>query len=288
MKKFLTLLFVSAVAITMIAISSCKKDDLQPNWWTELFHDTKEIMKSVDQTRLNNEVSIGNYRNTIGEVYWDDELITLNGPGSYSLLAAHATRMQVESYKSVLIPDTTGLCQEGELASIIKSYLEKRRDYPREKAFKKLFLKIPKSLYEQYPHFWERFLSELHKYLTEVIGGPDEWTTGERNREREMELYYLPIVSDPDDPWGYNCPASMHWHDYYLGIAQGPEKMAIANQETIQLQIEKSGNERYQRFLENVKMTEDISVFGAAEDFQTKYIDGYYVLGVPVIPLKEE
>jgi len=70
-----------------------------------------------------------------------------------------------------------------------------------------------------------------------------------------------------------------------MGIAQGPEKMAIANQEAIQLEIELSGNQRYQRFLEHTTIA-DPSVFGSAEDFQTKYIDGYYVLGIPVIPLK--
>lgn len=224
-------------------------------------------------------------------VLWDHDTIQIYGPGGYTPTAEKAWRVWNETYENELMPDTLNPPTKGELATIIKSYLDLRRKYNNQKAFDKLWLCIPKVLYKQDSRFWEWFLSKVSSYLTVTLGGPDAWTDGTRQLWQEMEIYHLPTTADPKDPWGCECSAQTRITCWYLNYAQGPDKKKLMDPSDFEqrMEIVRQNNAQalYERFL-NVH-DPDFQI-GSVDDYKTQevVIDGnsYYAVGIPNVPTK--
>jgi len=297
MKKLIVLFAV----VLLIAVGGCKKDEIQPSWWQKLWHKETVIMKDLND-KHNNIIlpKIDQIRTTLDEyVMWDEDTIQVHGPGGYTPTSEKAFKVWLETYQMKLMPDTTVPCKTGELATIIKKYLDLRRKYDREKAFDKMWLCIPKEQYEWDSRFWEWFLSKTCDYLTVTLGGPDAWTDGTRQLWQEMEIYHLPTTGDPHDPWGCECSGAIRMTCAYLSYAEGPDKkmtsaaMQIVRPVNFEAQMEKmrytNAKKLHDRFLD-VK-DPDFKI-GSVDDYATKLVtdpetgEQFYVVGIPNVPIR--
>jgi len=279
-------------ACLLVVLGSCKKEEkLQPSWWDKLWHKEMVIMDALN-SKHNDAIipKIDQIRTTLQQyVMWDTDTIQVYGPGGYKATSQKAWRVWLSTYQKVLMPDTLVPSQRGEWANIIKTYLDLRRDYDKDKAFKKLWLCIPKDLYEQDERFWEWFLSSTSEYLTVVLGGPDAWTDGTRQHWQEMAIYHLPTTPDPKDPWGCDCSAEIRIIDWYLQYAEGPDKKAnqLPDYERVMTVFKRTQAEKRFQAFKNIK-DENFNI--TVEDLATKLttIAGseYYVLQLPAIPTR--
>ncbi|EKD24658.1 MAG: hypothetical protein ACD_80C00174G0008 [uncultured bacterium (gcode 4)] len=283
-------IFIAIVLI--ISIDGCKKDTLQPNWWNKLWHKEMYVMGDLNDKHKNSILpKIDEIRTTLQQyVLWDSDTIQIYGPGGYRKTAEKAWKVWNKNYQTTLMPDTLNPSTTGEFAKIIKSYLDLRRDYDREKAFKKMWLCIPKELYKQDERFWEWWLSSVSTYCTVVLGGPEAWTYGTRQRDEEMKIYHLPTTPDPDDPWGCECSAETRITEWYEGCAEGPKKKMIAlpdfeqKMQGVRAQHAKSLRDRY------LNVADPNFQIGPIEDYEVKSIvvegEMYYGIGIPNIPTR--
>jgi len=300
-------------ACLLVVLTSCKKEEkLQPSWWDKLWHKEMVIMDGLNSKHKDVILpKIKLIRTTLQQyVMWDSDTIQVYGPGGYKATSEKAWRVWNETFQKLFMPDTLVPSQRGEWATIIKAYLDLRRDYNKDKAFKKLWLCIPKDLYDQDERFWEWFLSSVSDYLTTVLGGPDAWTDGTRQHWIEMQIYHLPTTPDPKDPWGYNCSAQTRITDWYLQYTVGPQDKSILwdqiDQKTKIQMTNKIIREKYENYdqkmmvfkrsqaekrFELFKNVKDEQFNIAVEDLETKLttIAGgeYYVLQLPAVPTRQ-
>jgi len=282
------------VVFFLLASSGCKKDgQLQPSWWDKLWHDETVIMKDLNWTHTDIILpKIDQIRTSLDPyVMWGNDTIQIYGPGGYEATANKAWQVWLSTYQQKLMPDIVNPPTTGELAKIIHDYLELRRDNGNNESFKKLWLCIPKELYEQDERFWEFFLSTLSTYLTVNLGGPNAWTNGTRDINEEKKLYYLPTVNDAEDPWGYNLPAQTRITLWYVGYAEGDnDKIAQTNyQEKLEIMRNKNAEVLYERYLNIPNLKFDI---GSVENYKTKLMKNekdqeYYVLGLPAVEMHQ-
>lgn len=208
-----------------------------------------------------------------------------------------------------LVPQTTG-----QLATIIQTYLDLRREYDKDKSFVKMRLSIPKELYEQDERMWEWWLSSIQNYLTVTLGGPSAWTDGTRQLWQEKEIYRLPTMSDPNDPWNCECSAEIRITDWYKGYAEGPQDKSISVQEWNKLdqitRVNKTNDLIKQRYPDYDKIMKSVTKnngqkryenlmtvqeegfpLGAPEDYETKFgtVNGMevYYMEIPAVPTKK-
>jgi|GEM_PF-2214618 len=311
MKK---LFFMLIGIIFLVAINGCSKDDtLQQSWWDRLWFEEQYVM--VDLNSKHNDVilpKIDQIRTTLQEfVMWDDALIQVHGPGGYTPTANKAWDVWLTTYHQKFMPDTTVPPKTGELAVIIKKYLDLRRDYDKDKSFIKMRLAIPKELYEQDERFWEWWLSKIQSYLTVTLGGPQDWTDGTRQLWQEMEIYNLPITPDPEDPWHCDCSAAIRITCWYKAYAEGPKdksvqwdkldvttKVQITN-EMIRAQYKDHDNvmklvrkEQGQKRYENLTTVQEPGFpIGNPADYETKQgnvkgVEVYYI-EIPNVPTRK-
>ncbi|HRX63504.1 MAG TPA: hypothetical protein P5060_00140 [Candidatus Absconditabacterales bacterium] len=225
MKKIKIIILVLFFSVTASLLSSCKKDEtLQPSWqWllkeTVIFENTAEefalILDHIDAARTTTDTYV-----------WCGDTITLNGPAGYEPLSEKSAVEIIWSYRNEIMADTTQFLQDGVLSKVIQKYLEIRRHNSAEDAYYKMRLAIPADLYELYPRFWERVLTEIMSYLTTQIGGNSDWYGGTRDIGMEKNIYKLPWAPDIDyqDPWGCNCAAYYYFKDFFKDRSEGDNK----------------------------------------------------------------
>jgi len=311
MKKLIAFFAV----VLVVVISGCSKDEdkLQQTWWDRLWFEEYYVM--VDLNSKHKDVilpKIDFIRTTLQEsVTWDDVVIQVHGPGGYTPTAEKAFDVWLETYHQKLMPDTLVPPKTGELATIIKKYLDLRREYDKDKAFKKMRLCIPAELYEQDERMWEWWLSKVQAYLTVTLGGPTDWTDGTRQLRQEMEIYYLPTTADPEDPWHCECSAEIRITSWYKAYAEGPTDKSMStedwkkldpitriyrtheivkeqyqNHDKVMESVRKDqGQKRYENFL---TVEEEGFPIGKPADYETKKgnvggVDVYYI-EIPNVP----
>jgi len=309
-------LFFCFTIVLLVVMSGCKKDELQLSDWDRLWVEEQYVMVDLNNKHKNVILpKIDQIRTTIQEfVTWDDELIQVHGPGGYTPTADKAWRVWLETYQQKLMPDTTVPPKTGELANIIKKYLDLRREYDKDKSFKKMYLCVPKELYEQDERFWEWWLSKIQYYLTVTLGGPIDWTEGTRQLNQEMEIYHLPTTPDPEDPWHCDCSAGIRITEWYKAYAEGPKNKSMtteqwqkldpmtrsnktnemmraqyADYDMVMKSVRKEeGQKRYENFL---SCPEEGFLIGNSSDYETKQgvIDGLdvYYIEIPNVPTKK-
>lgn len=225
--------FILAMFLLVI-MSGCKKEEtLQPSGWDRFWH--KETYVMTDLNAKHKDVilpKIDQIRTTLQEfVTWDTTIIQVHGPGGYTPTAFKSFDVWYAAYCREFMPDTTVPCKKGEIAEIIKAYLDYRRNNGRTDSFEKMWLCIPKEIYEQDPRIWEWWLTRIQDYLTVVLGGPDAWTDGTRQLWIEMEIYYLPLTPDQEDPWHSECSAKTRIICWYQKYAEGPDDKSLNYQQ---------------------------------------------------------
>ncbi len=270
-------LFLGVLLIFLLIAPGCEKEEtLQPTWqWllkekfvlTETERTNKKILEHIDRGRT----SIDTY-------VWGEDTLTLNGPAGYNPLTTKAVVEFQKAYENEVMPDTTQLSNDGMMADIIKDFLELRRDHSASQSYKKMRLAIPKDLYEIYPRFFERFLTEVMDYLTNQVGGNSEWYAGTRSIEHEKEIRKLISKDDFDfqDPWECNCSALIYIRSFYDNYAEGDVKS---------IQISK---EDYILFVQEISVHDRVFLQekygGELGEWQTKYDNEkeVYYVGVPL------
>jgi len=288
MKK---LFFMLIGIIFLVAINGCSKDELQPNGWQRFWHKETIVMADLNDKHMNLILpKIDAIRTTLNQyVMWDADTIQVYGPGGYTPTAKKSWKVWQGTYERILMGDTINPSTKGVLPSIIKQYLDLRRDNERNDAFDKMWLCIPKELYEQDERFWEWWLETVSNYLTVNLGGPDAWTDGTRSMQEEMKIYHLPTTPDPEDPWHCECSAEIRITDWYLKYAEGPDKKVLLPNDfasTMNNVRNKHAQSRYEMY-KNIE-TPGFEI-GTVEDYTTKpvVIEGktYYVLAFPAIQM---
>lgn len=308
-------LFLFLTIVLLASIMGCKKDELQPSGWDKFWHKESIIMGDLNDIH-NNKIlpKIDDIRTTLQQyVMWDTTLIQVHGPGGYTPTAEKGFQVWLTGYHRILMPDTANP-EKGEFAvKIIQPYLDNRRDYAREKAFEKMWLCIPKDLYEQDGRFWEWFLSKVHEYLTVTLGGPDAWTDGTRQFWQEMEIYNLPTTPDPGDPWHCDCSAKIRITEWYKAYAEGPEDKSMTTQQWQKLDVQTRIRMTNQMVIAKIpdyeikmakfrKTQADLryetitnapvekELIGVPSDYETKLVTvngaEYYILQIPNIPTR--
>lgn len=227
MKKLIQTMIFAFIFIILANIS-CKKNQLQPtSLWLK---NEYVIFKNLSVVHQNNLNKIKEGRTTVGEFWWGNDLITVHGPAAYETLATHATADFNVEFENSILKDTTNLDTKGMMASMIDSYLDKCQKYDADKSFDKMYITIPKPLYEVYVRGWERILSDLHWYLTGPIAGNYEYNRGTRLLWFEKELRGM--LREPDenfeDDWKQNLSFNVYLHYYYLISADGSSNKSIA------------------------------------------------------------
>ncbi len=273
----------------IVFVTGCEKK-LQQSWWDKLWFSESYIMEDLNNKHKNTILpKIDDIRTTIKDyVVWDKDTIAIHGPGGYHPTADKAVQVWLDAYQKELMSDTTKLTDKGELANIIKKYLELRRKHDAERSFVKMRLAIPKEIYDQDEHFWEWFLRSICDYLTDQLGG--HWNDGVRDLEKEKIIYKLPTADDPNDPWGCNCSAVTRLNSWYFDYAEGPSKMMKPEnyKQVIDDMRQKNAQSLYEKF---TKIPDPNFPIGNVEDYKTKkiFINGseYYVLDLPVVQMHE-
>ncbi|HKL43666.1 MAG TPA: hypothetical protein VJ892_00105, partial [Candidatus Absconditabacterales bacterium] len=213
------------LVLLIILVPSCKKEEvLQPTWQWLLKE--KVVLTETERSHKQNLDHIDHARTCVDIYVWGEDTLTLNGPAGYYPLTAKAVAEFQKAYENEVMPDTTQLSNDGMMADVIKDFLELRRDHSASQSFKKMRIAIPKDLYEVYPRFFERFLTEMMSYLTGQIGGNSEWYGGTRDLEREKDIRKLITQDDFDflDPWECNCSAMIYLESFYKKYAEGDVK----------------------------------------------------------------
>lgn len=285
------LLFLTMVLLVVMV--GCKKDEkpLQPTATQQLLHEETIILEATAQKVEQVILPKMDYIRTTLQKYvmWENDTIIVHGPGGYTPTAKKGNEVHWNAYQMEFMPDTVELSTKGDFAQIIGKFLELRRQYEQHRALKKLWICIPKILYDMDPEYYEWFLTEISAYMTRDLGGAWEWSEGVRNLEREKQILYLEKTPDPNDPWGMEHSAYFRRHYWYLQYAQGPEKTAIIMQNAeklVLLKAEHAGN-RYMQFASSP----DKENVGNVEDYETKSgvtMGGQevYYLEIPNIPTK--
>lgn len=277
-----------AIVLVLVVVIGCKKDKIQLSWFQRLFVKEYYVMVDLNNTHKNTILpKIDEIRTTLREwVIWGEDTIQVHGPGGYTPTANKAWKVWLETYQRKFMPDTLVPPKIGELASIIKMYLDLRRKHDRDKSFTKMHLCIPKDLYEQDERFWEWWLTKIQTYLTVTLGGPDAWTDGTRQLWQEMEIYHLPTTSDPEDPWHNNCSAQIRITEWYKSYAEGPDKKMISISH-MSLVRKNEGQVRHKNLL---SCPEEGFPIGNPTDYETKFgaigsVDVYYI-EIPCVPTR--
>ena len=258
---------------------SCKKRE-QPRFRFWPFK-VMFIMGNSEKAYFHILDHIDKARTTINVYDWDGDTIVLNGPAGYTPLKIKSSEEWKMAVNNDLMPDTTQLGQLGEIIRGLKEFLDERRDHSASKAWDRIRLAIPRKLYKSYPHFFERLLTAFKDYYTGPVGGSSDFNSGLRDLQSEIDICNLISAPDPDDGWGYNCSALLHYESIFLSYAEGDTKMMDVSLSIDEVQTAEA-NVRYKAAVAKYGYA-----IGTVEDYKTRYSeegeeagseDGYYYL----------
>lgn len=279
MKTLKRMLHVSVITIILVILGTgCQKENGLMTWWGKIWYQEYTILGQLNAAQ-NTQIlpKIDWARKSLDSyMVWDSDTIALHGPAGYHPLADKATYVLVAKYQEVVLPDTNLGATSGELPRMEQKFLELRRDNSANQAWQKLRLYIPKDLYNWDPRAWEFMLDKIYAYFTGPLGGSVQWFNGERDHQLEMEIRNILTLNDPEDPWGYNLPATTRIRDKYLRYAEGDNKSPInTNPEMVRVT---SAQKRYEHLksLPGLEVTQD--------DFTTKDAGNYVYVDIPVPP----
>lgn len=281
MKNLKKMLYASVVTIVLVMFvgTGCQKESGLMTWWGKLWYHEYAILEQLNTAQNTQILPKIDWARTSLDAYmtWDGDTVALHGPAGYGPLADKATRVFISKYQEVMLPDTSIGATTGELPKIMLKFLELRRDNSANQSWKKLRLTISKDLYNWDPRAWEFMLDKLYAYLTGPLGGSIDWFNGERDHQLEMDIRNVLTLNDPEDPWGYNLPATTRIRDKYLRYAEGNNKSMVP-MDDIEVVRATSAQKRYEHFKDLPGLETN------PDDFATKTDGNWVYVDIPVPP----